>query len=467
MDLKLAEFVGILRHNGVRIASPEVADAARAIALVGYGDRLQFRDALRATLAKSEPEQHILDTCFDAFFRVDPVVTDREPPSSGAPDSGMAISPAQGGQGQGGAQGHGAQGQGGGPPIPGVPSSPLADALLAGDSTALTLLMAQASAASGQDRIRVLTQKGLFARRLLLAMGVDSLDRELAALDANGTAAAVRRASLLRERLTALRQQVRTAVERNFRLRRDRSDDAALRETDLALLRESDETRAVVRRLARKLIVRHQRRERLALRGRLDVKATLRRNVAHDGALIDPRWRRIRKDRPRIIAVCDVSRSVSQYSRFLLLFLYSLQKVIPRLRTFVFTSPLHEVTALFEREDIDDALDTVMDRYGLGSSDYGRALADFERLALRDIDTRTTVLVLGDARNNRGDARLDLLQKVRRRARQLIWLNPEDRSRWGSGDSEMLRYLTACSHAYACRSLGELEHIVDRLLRTG
>ena len=111
---------------------------------------------------------------------------------------------------------------------------------------------------------------------------------------------------------------------------------------------------------------------------RIDVKATLRRNIAHDGALIDPRWRRIRKDRPRLVAICDISRSVSQYSRFLLMFLYSLQEVIPRLRTFVFTSSMHEVTALFEQADIGDALDIVMDRYGLGSSDYGRALADLD-----------------------------------------------------------------------------------------
>ena len=273
MDRKLAEFVGILRHHGMRIASPEVADAARAVALVGYGDRLRFRDALRATLAKSEPEQRTLDTCFDAFFRVDRVGTDREPPSPGMPDAGMASPPAQGGQGAQGTGGQGAKGQGGGTSIPGVPASPLADALTANDTDALTLLMAQASAASGQDRIRVLTQKGLFARRLLLAMGLDALDRELAALDANGTPQAVRRAALLRDRLQSLRQQVRSVVERNFRLRRDRSDDAAIRATDISLLRESDETRAVVRRLARKLIVRHQRRERLALRGRLDVKA--------------------------------------------------------------------------------------------------------------------------------------------------------------------------------------------------
>lgn len=460
MDRKLAEFVGVLRNHGVRVAAPEAADAARAVALVGFADRLRFREVLRATLAKSEPERAVLDACFNAFFRVEPPAS--APPGPAA-DTPVRDRPPAAGQGNGSGGGNGA---GGGEPVPGIPPSALGEDLLDADDSALALRLAQAATASGQDRIRVLTQKGLFARRLLLAMGLEDLERELSALEASSAAAARQRAAGLRDALQRLRQRVRDGVERNYRLLREQDRDAAVREADIALLRESDEVRAVVRRLARQLVSRHRRRERVALRGRLDVRATLRRNVAHDGVLIDPRWRRIRKDRPRVIAVCDVSRSVSQYSRFLLLFLFSLQEVIPRLRTFVFTSTMHEVTALFERQEVNAALDAVMERHGLGSSDYGRALAGLEQLALRDIDRRTTLLVLGDARNNRGEARLDLLRAFQARARQVIWLNPEDRSRWGSGDSEMLRYATACTRAFSCRTLGELERIVDRLLRS-
>jgi hypothetical protein len=166
------------------------------------------------------------------------------------------------------------------------------------------------------------------------------------------------------------------------------------------------------------------------------------------------------------MAICDVSGSVSRYSRFLLLFLYSLQEVIPRLRSFAFSSSLHEVTDLFQQLPLEDAMDAVLERYGLGSSDYGRSFADLETLALAAMDRKTTLIILGDARNNNGDARLDLLREFHLRAKQVIWLNPEDMNRWGSGDSEMLRYRSACSRVHSCRNLAELERIVDRLLKS-
>lgn len=461
MDRKLGEFVAVLRRHGLPVSPPEVADAAEAVALVGYGERARFREALATTLAKSRPDRLVFDDCFERFFRFDDAVgaTMRQDEADALPDNGPAS-----GQGQGGGSGGGL---GGGEPVPGVPPSELGQQLLEGDDNALALRLAQAAAASNLSAMRVLTQKGLYGRRLLMAMGLADLERELGALQLAAGAAAARRADALRERLQRLRLRVRDTVERAYRLQRAQDRDAVLRETDFALLQESAEVTAVVRRMARKLITRHRRRERLAARGLLDVRATLRRNVAHDGVLVDPRWRRIRKDRPRVFAVCDVSRSVSRHARFLLLFLYSLQEVIPRLRTFVFASTLHEVTDLFGQHPVDQALDLVMDRYGLGSSDYGRALGDLEQLALGGIDRRTTLLFLGDARNNRGDARLDLLRTFQARSRQLVWLNPEDRNRWGSGDSEMLRYATACTRAYSCRTLADLERIVDRLLRLG
>lgn len=459
MDRKLGEFVGILRKHGLSVSPPEAAEAALAVTLVGYADRERFRRTLAATLAKSQADRLVFEDCFARFFRVEAAEAATPAARRSSPPEGM-----QSGFGQG--QGGGSGGTGGGMPVPGIPPSALGEELLAPDDNALALHLAQAAASSNIAAIRVLTQRGLFGRRLLMAMGLDDLEREIAALEARGSGAATQRAALLRERLLQLRRRVRETVERSFRLQREQDRDAVLRETDFALLRESDDVTAVVRRLARKLITRHRRRERLAARGLLDVRATLRRNLAHDGVLVDPRWRRIRKDRPRVLAVCDVSRSVSRHARFLLLFLYSLQEVIPHLRTFVFTSTLHEVTDVFARHDVAAAIDIVMTRHGLGSTDYGRALADLEEQARGAIDRRTTLVFLGDARNNRGEARLDLLRQLRGRARQLVWLNPEERSRWGSGDSEMLRYATACTRAFSCRSLADLERIVDRLLRS-
>lgn len=460
MDRKLTEFFGVLRHNGLRVSPPEAGDAVEAVALVGYARRETFRDALAATLVKSWQDRVVFDRCFESFFRLESAADSaQQRPPAALPDDLRFLAGQGAGSGAGG-------GQGGAAAVPGVPASPLAAHLLSTSPDALDLSLAQAVAAVRLDEIRVVTQKGLFGRRLLMAMGLEALEREIAALEQAATPAALLRARLLREGLLRLRRQVRDTVTRYFERVRHHDRDGIVRETRLALLRESAEVQAVVRRMARKLVTQHRRRERRAARGRLDVRATLRRNLAHDGVLAEPQWRKVRKDRPRVIAVCDVSRSVAAHARFLLLFLHGLQEVIPRLRSFVFASTLHEVTPLFDALPVTEALDEVMARHGLGSTDYGRALADLDALAGAAIDRRTTVIFLGDARNNGGEARLDLMRRLHDRARQVIWLNPEERGRWGSGDSEMPRYATCCTQVHACRTLNDLERIVDRVLRS-
>lgn len=463
MDRKLTEFVTLLRRNGLRTSPAEVADAVNAIALLGYDDRQRFHDALAGTLAKSWQDGPVFERCFENFFRF--TADDASMTAAAAPSPPPLPEDLQFlfGQGQGGGSGGS---RGGGAPIPGVAPSALGEQMLNEDSSRLALTLAAALSGTELSRMQVMTQKGLFGRRVLLGMGLADLERELEQLKNQAPAQAALRAELLQAGLDRLRRRVREEVERYFQIARAQNRDDIVKTTDFALLRESEEVRAVIRRMAKRLITLHRRREKRAARGILDVRATLRRNLAHDGVLMEPRWRRVRKDRPRIMAVCDVSRSVSQYARFLLLFLYGLQEVIPRLRSFVFATTLHEVTELFAGHDIEAALDLTLERYGFGSSDYGRAFADLEGLALAGIDRRTTVVILGDARNNNGEARLDLLRQVHDRARQVIWLNPEDRNRWGSGDSEMLRYASCCSHAYSCRSLQDLERIVDRLLRS-
>ncbi len=462
MDRKLTEFVALLRNNGLPVSPPEVQDAAQAIALVGYENRQRFHDVLATTLAKSTAVTATFDRCFDQFFRFSTAAIDA---GSNTQTPSSPELPPQFGQGKGSGSG-GQSGSGQDQSVPGITPSELGELLLADQESALSLELAQAITAADLAAIRVTTQRGLFGRRIMMAMGLAELERELAELDASSLPIAALRAETLRRRRDRLRLRIRDSVDRYFQLSRQQNRDAIMREVDFSLLREFRDVERMVRKMARKLITQHRRREKLAARGLLDIRATLRRNISHDGILINPQWRRIRKDRPRVMAVCDVSRSVSQHARFLLMFLYSLQEVIPRLRSFAFSSRLHEVTELFEKLPLTDAADEVMERYGMGSTDYGRAFADLEKLALDAIDKRTTLIILGDARNNNGDARLDLLREFHLRAKQVIWLNPEAVNRWGSGDSEMLRYRSACSQVHTCRNLAELERIVDRLLKS-
>ncbi len=123
-----------------------------------------------------------------------------------------------------------------------------------------------------------------------------------------------------------------------------------------------------------------------------------------------------------------------------------------------------EVSDCFAQNPVEKAVELVNFQYG-GATDYGNSLLDFARLALPDVSSRSTIIVLGDARNNHGDPRLEVMQSLYQRAGKVLWLNPESRRLWGSGDSEMLRYLPCCHYAAECGNLRQLERIVDQLLR--
>jgi hypothetical protein len=145
------------------------------------------------------------------------------------------------------------------------------------------------------------------------------------------------------------------------------------------------------------------------------------------------------------------------------MFLYAVQDVLPRTRSFAFSSTLGEVTDWFETLPVEEAVNAVNRTYG-GATDYARAFQDFVDQALMDIHSATTVIILGDARNNNSDPRLDLLAEIKSRCKRLVWLNPEPRVAWGTGDSAMLPVIRHCHLATECNNLKQLERIVDKLL---
>jgi uncharacterized protein with von Willebrand factor type A (vWA) domain len=196
------------------------------------------------------------------------------------------------------------------------------------------------------------------------------------------------------------------------------------------------------------------------------VRQTIRANIEYDGLLFQTVWKRKKIERPKVIAVCDVSGSVANAARFLLLFLYSVTEVIPKVRAFAFSSQLAEITDLFQDSSAEDAISAALQKHGWGSTDYGRAFSDLEAAVIDDVDHRTTVLILGDARSNYGDPGLASLRKIHERARRVLWLNPEPRAFWNSGDSEMRRLSTACDRVDSVRSLQDLERLVGEIMRT-
>lgn len=462
----LLDFIRAARGAGVRISTAESLDALRAVDLVGYSSRTTLRDTLALTLVKSIDERRAFDETFDRFF-----TTDR--PADAAPggaDDRRNPPPDRAGSGPLSGSGSG----GGGGQSLSQPTSPLGQMLMDGDGNAaestLAVAMLQASQRAGVDNMRLFTQRGLYGRRVIMEMGGEALDMEIIER-ATGDAGDRALAEELRRRRQLLRDRIREFVNRQYLLQAAQANrelrEEMIREANLATLGEFRGVEVVVRRLAKKIAAQHSRRRRVEKRGLLDVRRTLRRNVRHDGVLFEPQWRWKRKDRPNVVVVCDVSNSVRAYAKFLLLFLYSLADVLPRVRAFAFSFRLGEVTELFRTRDFPDAVQATLDTYGLGSTDYGLAFEELETLCYDAVDQRTTLIVLGDARSNNSEPRVDILKRFSERVRQVIWLNPEHPGRWGSGDSVMPRYRPYCTYAETTRTLDDLERVVGRILRRG
>jgi uncharacterized protein with von Willebrand factor type A (vWA) domain len=230
--------------------------------------------------------------------------------------------------------------------------------------------------------------------------------------------------------------------------------------------RDFKHMRIIVRRMAKRLTDMNSRVRKVKNRGHLDIRKTMRRNIAYDGILFETHWKQKHKDRPKVLAVCDVSGSVAAVARFLLLFLYSLNEVLPKVRSFAFSGTLGEVTDLFDRYGPEEAVPLAIEKFGGRSTDYGRAMEDFKELVMDDVDNRTTVIFLGDGRSNGSEPGVEILKQIKARAKRVIWLNPERKSIWGTGDSEMLRIAPYCSTAETCNSLNKLELVIRNLLKS-
>lgn len=449
MDKVLSEFIHALRGAEVRISTAEALDAARVVQTIGYARRSDLHDALALTLAKSQPEKSAFSLCFQRFFAAlpDPATTAGAVADASA-EPGTSVSPQT-------------------PAAP--PQSPLGQLLSSGDQGALQAALAQAGEAAQVAGIRMITQKGLYGRRMMMAMGLGALEEELWQAQESPDPAQQALAEQLRQARDRLRAQARSWVERQFVLQAAAAQRQLREDTLMSLslnhLNEFRQVMPLVQKLAKKLVTLHSRRRREAIRGQLDFRKTLRHSIPQDGSILTLHWKTRKIDRPDVMVICDVSGSVSAAARFLLMFLYGMVEVIPKVRAFAFSSALGEVSAAFDALPLEKAIAHTLDRYGNGSTDYGQALADFMTLAGNDIDRRTTVIMLGDARNNYGDPRLDLWETIFRRAGRVYWLNPEARNRWGSGDSEMLRYLPWLTQASECQNLRQLERFAATLLK--
>ncbi len=471
MQSSLVKFIQVLRTHEVRVSPAETLDAVDVAAVLGYSDRSLLRDGLGMTLAKTPEEEVIFMHCFDRFFQQDLADFTADNISATANEkAGLSTAPDAARQAADFTTTQVAALQLAAENIPTLQTllqTPLMQNLVSNERSELTLAMNQAAERVGLRQIQMFTQKGQFTRRILDAMGEEHIRNAVIALEQAESPAL----PVLQRYRDILREQVRDYVEREYLLHAEGKTrqfmDDILSRTRLNNIEHIYlyKVQHLIRKMAKKLVARHSRKLKLLKRGRLDMAKTLRKGIPNDGVMFNTYWRRVRKEKPQILAVCDVSGSVAAYAKFLLLFLYSLQDVLPKVRSFAFSSHLGEVSAYFDDYPVEQAIELVNWKYG-GATDYGNSLLDFAKLAMDDINNNTTVIILGDARNNNGDPKLDILQSIYQRARQVIWLNPESRRAWGSGDSEMLRYQSACHFSAECNNLKQLERIVDQLLKS-
>jgi uncharacterized protein with von Willebrand factor type A (vWA) domain len=469
MDGKIVEFTALLRANGLRVSMAEHLDAFHALGELGVADRQAFKDALRATMVKRSVDLPVYDELFDLYFAG---LGDVVRQSANALMEAMKLDEQQ---------------------FQtlmdqlkdllkdlDIELSELAEALLQNDTARLERLLREAAEQANARSIERSYQEGRFSHSTAQSIGLGGLAEELDQLKGQLGRADVppelaeRLQEFLDQRLRDLREMIRRTVrlelEKRDQSQRERTRLSTLAEKSFYYLSEDElrRMREAVTKLAQRLKNVVSIRRRRGKRGKFDLNGTLRRNLQYGGVPFRIQFDRRIRDKPQVVVLCDVSDSVRNVSRFMLQFVYSLQDLYSRVRSFIFVSEIGEITQLFEENDTQQAIELALTGSIINvfaHSDFGRAFKTFHRDHLGAINARTTVIVLGDARNNYNLAHEWVLRDIRARAKQLIWLNPESRLTWGFGDSEMDRYLPFCDLVEECRNLNQLYRVVDRLVR--
>ena len=472
MQRKILEFANILRKSGIRVSTAEAIDTFSALDHLSIEDREIFRDAMRSTMVKRGEEVPTFDQLFDLFWSgfYDQLRESFGQAGASLADLGIDLEELMRNLAEMLQNMEGMPGE----------LSDLARAMLLGNLDQLEQMIRAAAEQAGIENIENFLQVGFFSRRVLEQMGLEGAGDQLRDL-----AQAMEEAGMSPEQVEALRRlidglmnaarrSVRNFAERELQKQNHDYMEKFRRET---LLEKSfyhlteDEIRRmreVVERLAQRIKNILSIRRRRQKRGKLDLHQTLRRNMSHGGMPFELVFKQRKKDRPKLVVLTDVSSSVANVSRFMLQFVYALQGAFTKIRSFVFVAELGEVTQLFQDEDINVAIEKALEGGGVINaytrSDFGKAFHIFWQNHLAAIDNKTTVLVLGDARNNYNDPKAWCLREVHKKAKNVVWLNPENPSAWGFGDSVMDRYMGHCDVAEECRNLRQLSAMIDRLV---
>src|SRR5215218_750137 len=442
MASRLLEFADELRREGMAVGTSELLDAFHALEAVSWTGREDFREALAATLAKSQEDRHVLDIVFERFFFR---AVEREAVERGLKEESFRR--------EGGADGLDLE----------ELRERIRDAIRRGADGEMRDLSRLAIAAFGRqgEGSGVI---GVDVQRIRRTLGLRTERSAPEPPDPD----AVPRDELQRFERHVRRELERQMIERTESL----PPSKPLRELDRALpsnpAQDLSQVHRVVAQLKRRLPTRGRE-----LRGRrrsavVDVRRTMRASLSTGGVPLELKYRPRRPRRPELYVLCDVSTSVTSASVFFLSVLHALHDSFRRLRSFVFVERISEVTDVFERERSFEAVSRrIATDAGVadvsGYTDYGRVWVEFLDKVVDDLDPRSTVIVLGDARTNGREPHAQVFGHVAEHAGRTFWINPEPRLYWNYGDSVMAAYEPFCDGVFECWTTKRLETFVNAL----
>jgi uncharacterized protein with von Willebrand factor type A (vWA) domain len=469
----LAGFIQELRRAGLPVSLTEDLDAMEAVKHIPLEDREAFKFALAATLVKNASHWKAFETVFEVYFSM----RGRQYAMGEDAEAMADLEEAAAGAGER------------------VPGAGGADALTREELAELlykALLNSDEALMRAVARASVLRFAGMepgrpvggtyYLYRTLRNLDLDGMIERLmeTAREQAGGELTPLEERLERDELELRTDQVRKEVEAEIRRRlvADRGVEAMARTLrkplpeDVDFMHASREEMGQLRRalhpLTRKLAVRLARKRRHGRKGPLDFRSTVRHSLSYGGVPAEPKFRYPRPSKPEIMVVADISGSVAAFARFTLQLVYAISGQFSKVRSFVFIDGIDEVTRFFEGvEDINEAVHRVNTEADVvwvdGHSDYGHAFEIFLERWGHEVTPRTTILLLGDARNNYHASNAWVVKELRHKARHVYWLNPEPRSYWDTGDSIIGDYATHCDGVSECRNLRQLERFVEVL----
>ena len=471
-------FIVELRQAGLPVSLTENLDAVAAVKHIPIEDREAFKYSLAATLVKNHSHWRAFETVFEVYFSLrgeEYNLSEQIPDDASSEDSLSADNEQQLGQmpGQGGGQ-------------EGLSQEQLAEmlyrSLMNSDQNlmrAVSRVAVQRFAGMEPGRpvggtyylyrtLRNLDLEGVLERMLEEAesaeSNLDSLSQKLVKDE-------------YEHRIEELKKQIEAEIRR--RLVADRGVEAmakTLRKPlpeDVDFMHASREEMVALKRaiwpLTRKLAARLARKRRHGRKGPLDFRNTVRHSLSYGGVPAEPKFKYPKPAKPEIMVIADISGSVAAFARFTLHLVYALNSQFSKVRSFVFIDGLDEVTPYFEGvDDITAAIHRVNTEADViwvdGHSDYGHAFEVFNERYGKDVGPKTTVMILGDARNNYHASQSWVVKELESKARKVFWLNPEPRSYWDTGDSIVSEYSTYCEGTFEVRNLRQLEAFVENLV---